>query len=159
MRKGILLAAAMLVLMGSSMAFAQDKTPVLQEVWAPSEINFGDLLKVYVRATDPDGDMRWIVVSAGRGTQPAGATEIRLTKPYRAEVNGYLFWDSHKAASENTSGMAWIAIEDWKGNESATKSVAVKVVPKGAKEQKPPAGFKEVAIGPIVIENPQKMSP
>jgi hypothetical protein len=51
-----------------------------------------------------------------------------------------------------TDGTGQIPIEDWKGNESQTMTVPVKIVAKGAKEQKPRADFKEVAIGAVMLD-------
>jgi hypothetical protein len=68
------------------------------------------------------------------------------------ELNGYVYWDTRGAANQNASGTVWVLIEDRKGNESQTLSFPVKIVAKGAKAEKPPADFKESAIGPVMID-------
>ena len=152
MRKGILLGLALVLMVwGTATESNAQGGPVLEKIWCSPEVTSGSLVKIYVKATDPEGDMRWVVVTAGRGTQPVGSVPVRLSKEMRKELNGYLYWDSRGAAMKETSGTVQILIEDWKGNESETKSLTVKLVPKGAKVEKPPADFKEVAIGPIML--------
>jgi hypothetical protein len=157
MRKGILLGLALvLMVLGTAVDSRAQGGPVLEKIWAPAEVDYGKLLKVYIKASDPEGDMRWVTVAGGRGEKPTGAVPIRISKEARKDLNGFVYWDTRKAASHNTSGTVFITIEDWKGNESETKSVAVKIVPKGAKAEKPPADFQEKEIGPIMMDTLQR---
>jgi len=138
-------------------SFAQEG-PVLDKVWAAAEVNIGSLCKIYVKAHDPNGDMRWVIVSASRPEQmqPSGATQIRLKKGIGTELNGYLYFDTSQAKMKGSSGSVkvFIAIEDWKGNESETQSVTIKFLTKGAKAFQMPTDFKEAEIGPIIITSP-----
>jgi hypothetical protein len=154
MKKGILLGLALvLMVLGTAMeSRAEGSAPVLEKVWVSPEVNHGDLLKVYIKASDPDGDMRWIQVSAGRGKGGLAGSVIRLKKEDRKSVSGYVYWDTGKAANRNVSGMIEITIEDWKGNESETVSIPVKIVSIGAKSQAAPGEFQDKSIGPIMIE-------
>jgi len=159
MRRGILLGLVLgLMVLGSAMVSSAQEAPVLEKVWAPAELNSGKLLKIYIKASDPQGDMRWLVVSGGRagGTHPTGAVPIRLKKSLGKDLNGYIYWDTSKAFIKEAILMAEILIEDWKGNESETKSVTVKIVSKGAKAEKVPADFREVEIGPIMVGELEK---
>lgn len=150
-----------MVLGTALMAYAQEG-PVLDKIWAPKEVNAGEVLKIYIKAHDPNGDMRFVVVTGGRGTDNPNATAgtpIRLGKDLRKDVNGYVYWDTKGAAMRNVKGTFWVMIEDWKGNESETMSCQVSLVGKDAKKEKPPADFKEVAIGPIMATNIQRPGP
>jgi hypothetical protein len=126
--------------------------PVLEEVWVPPEVNYGEVLKIYIKGSDPDGNMRWIQVSAAGTNASLGATEIRLKKEAKREVNGYVYWDTKRSPRKEATGELQISLEDWGGKESATKSITVKVVPYGAKEMSPPSSFQNVSIGPIMLE-------
>ena len=153
MRKGMFLAAALaLMVLGAATQGIAQTAPVLEKVWASPELNYGDLLKIYIKASDKEGDMRFVLVSAGQKKNTIGATMIRIKKPARKDLNGYIWWDSSKAVSKDVSGVAEISIEDWKGNESKTVTVPVKLVAQGAKVEPKPAEFQENEIGPIMIE-------
>jgi hypothetical protein len=159
MRKGMLLGLVLgLMILGTASVSSAQGGPVLEGVWAPAEVNFGAVLKVYVKASDPEGDMRWILVSIGKSGQaePAGSTMIRLKKEVRKSVNGFVFFDTSKAANKQTEGKITIQVEDFKGQESEAKTVTVKLVPKGAKAEKAPADFQEIPIGPVMMQNVER---
>ena len=163
MRRGfsIGLLLGLMVLGSAMMSFAQEG-PVLEKVWAPAEVNYGSLVKIYIKAHDPNGDMRWIVVSASKPEQmqPTGATPIRLKKGVGTDLNGYLYWDTRQArAKSNVEAKIFFMIEDWKGNESETQSVVVKLVAKGAKAAQKPSEFLETEIGPIMLPGTQRFKP
>lgn len=157
MRKGILLGLALvLMVLGTAVDSRAQGGPVLEKIWAPATVNIGTVLKIYIKATDPEGDMRWVIVSATRGTgQATGAVPIRLSKEMRKDLNGYVYFDT-RGAMPGAAGTIFVQIEDWKGNETETKSLPVKLETKGAKVEKPPADFKEVAIGPVMMQNIQR---
>ena len=161
MRRVIVLGLVLgLMVLGSAMVSSAQEGPKLEKVWAPAEINFGDMLKIYVKASDPTGDMKWLVVTGGGAgiTKPVGSAPIRLTKGMK-DLNGYIYWDSSRAAQKSGSATVEIIVEDMKGNESAPMSVNVKMVSKGAKAEKHPAEFQEVEIGPILIKAIGKVTP
>ena len=141
------------MVLGTARESLAQHAPVLEKIWVSPEVNYGSLLKVYIKASDSEGDMRWVVVTAGRDTHPVGSVPVRLGKVMRKDLNGYIYWDTNKVGlPKEISGTVQVLIEDWKGNESEAKSVPVKLVLKGAKVEKPPADFKEVAIGPVMLE-------
>ena len=153
MRKAILFGLILgVMVLGTAMESRAQGAPVLQKVWVSPEVNRGDLLKIYIKASDPEGDMRWIMVAAGRGKGAIYGSVIRLRKEDRKDLNGYVFWDTGQARSTGVTGIVEVTIEDWKGNESETLSVPVKIVSKGAKSQSAPEEFKEKEIGPIMID-------
>jgi hypothetical protein len=153
------LALACMVLGTAIQSYAQGG-PVLEKIWAPKEVNAGQLLKIYVKAKAGDSDMRWVIVGAERGTgAPTASVPIRLGKEFKKELNGYVYMDTRGAAMKNVKGTVYIQIEDYKGNESQEMSAPVALVGKDAKPEKPPADFKEVTIGPAVAPNIQKPGP
>jgi hypothetical protein len=130
------------MVLGSAMVSIAQEAPKLEKVWAPQ------------------GDMRWLVVTAGGPgiTKPVGSAPIRLSKGLK-DLNGYVYWDSSKAAQKSGTATVEILVEDMKGNESEAKSVTIKLVAKGAKAEKAPAEFQEVEIGPILIKAIGKVTP
>jgi hypothetical protein len=159
MRKGILLGLVLgLMVLGTASVSSAQGGPVLEKIWAPAEVNWGKILKVYVKASDPEGDMKFVVVSAGKAGQamPSGSTPIRLNKASRKSVNGYVYWDTNKAAQRDTAGIVAVQIEDMKGQESEVMTVNVKIVPSGAKVEQPPAEFQEIEIGPVMLDTIQR---
>ncbi len=163
MKKGMVLGLAMtLMILGAAAVSSAQSGPVLEKIWAPAELNAGSILRIYIKASDPDGNLRWVIVSGARGGQkaePTGAVPIRVTKEFRKDMNGYVYWDTKQASVTNTEGKIWIQLEDWKGNESDTKFVVIRLVPTGAKEERPPAEFKNVEIGPIMVHTLQPIGP
>lgn len=64
--------------------------PIITESFASKELLPADTWKVYLKASDPDGDMRYIVSNlyqAGWGGYPISRTRIR--EENRKELNGY----------------------------------------------------------------------
>jgi hypothetical protein len=153
MRKGILLGLALvLMVLGTAMESRADGAPpVLEKVWVSPQVNHGDMLKIYIMGSDPDGDIRFIQVGAGRKGGIVGSM-LRLKKDDRKDLNGYVYWDTGQAAQRNTGGTVEITLQDWKGNESESMSVPVRILPMGAKSEATPAEFKDKALGPIMID-------
>ena len=156
MRKGILLVLVLglMVFCATKDSSAQGGPPVIEKVWASPEVPSGKLLKIYIKASDPDGDMKWLFISAGRGKQATtAAIPIRIKKESAKSLNGYLYWDTSRA-EKNISGTVEIVIEDSKGMESEAKSVSVEI--KGGKDvkaQKASSDFQETAIAPVMMDN------
>ncbi len=161
MRRGMVLGLVLgMMVLGSAMVCSAQEAPKIEKVWAPAEFNFGSVLKIYLKASDPQGDIRWVYVTAGGSgiTKPSGAVPIRVKKGTK-DLNGYVYWDSSKAPQKSGSATLEIMVEDMKGNESEGKSVTVKMVAKGAKAEKAPADFQEVEIGPIMMPPIGKVTP
>lgn len=135
--------------------------PVLESVFLSSEVNWGDTMKLYFRASDPDGDMKFVLTDAGVKADQMGRPIYpganRLRGEQQKSVSGYLGWDSHRAVAvekgATVSGTIAIWVEDAAWNSSEKKFLPVKIMPNEAKVQKPPAGqFPEILIGSIVVD-------
>ena len=156
MRKGILwvLVLGLMVICATKDGIAQGGPPVLEKVWASPVTPSGKLLKIYIKASDPDGDMTWLCVAAGRGKQvTTGAFSIRISREAGKSLNGYIYWDTSRA-EENIAGTAEITIEDSKGQQSERKSVFVEIkAGKDVTAEKAPAEFQDVPIAPVMLDN------
>ena len=159
MKKGILLvfALGLLVFCATEDGLAQG-APKIEQIWASPEVAYGQILRVYIKASDPEGDMKLVQVNAKWGEKDVTAQSansvasatIRLGKEWRKNLNGYLYFDTKQAFQKNIAdGIIEVVIEDSQGNESMPMSVPVKILQKGAKAEKAPAEFKDLAIGPI----------
>ena len=157
MKKGILL-----VLVLGLMVFCVTKDsiaqggPKLEKIWVSPEVAAGQMLKIYIKASAGAADMKWVDVTAKWGGEgviaenSVSAAPIRLGKDARKELNGYIYFRTQKAHSGIT-GTFEVVIEDVKGNPCVPESVPVKIVGKGAKSEKPPSDFQEIAIGPLMV--------
>jgi hypothetical protein len=135
--------------------------PVLENAFLSPEVNWGDTVKLYFRASDPDGDMKWVLTSVGQTADTKGRPIYpganRLRGERQKSVSGCLVWDSHRAVAvqegAKVGGQVAIWVEDAAGNSSEKKYLSVTILPSGAKVQSPPAGvFSEQAVGNILID-------
>jgi uncharacterized protein YdbL (DUF1318 family) len=87
--KKMMLFAALASLLWVGMA--QAASPVITSHYASSDLRPGDTWKIYLKASDPDGDMKNIVATvkqAGVGVHPVGLT--RIQEGNRKEPSGYV---------------------------------------------------------------------
>jgi TolB-like protein len=108
-----------------TMASGQDEPrgPVITHAFTVEKIKYGDVLKVYIEAEDPDGKMARIITEvdqAGYGRYPISSVSLKETD--RKHFKGYLQWNtfSSKAAtlSEGTPITLTIFVYDKSGNRS-----------------------------------------
>jgi hypothetical protein len=161
MRKGILLVLVLglMVFCATKDSSAQGSKPVIEKVWASPVTPTGTLLKVYIKASDPDGDMKWLYISAGVGKQSTvGAVPIRLKGEAAKSLNGYVYWDSSRMTANSVEATAEFTVEDAKGLESEAKSITLQLKKgKDVKAEKAPSDFEEKEIGPIMLRSGRGM--
>jgi len=131
----------------------QPGAPVITRTFASREISPGETWKIYLRATDPEGEMKAIyatVVRPGRGPQAAGP--IPIPGDQRRELSGFLFL--------NTSGIQGLAflnltltvqIRNRTGHSSQPVTFPLALNPRAAQESPPPGVFEERDLGPIMV--------
>jgi hypothetical protein len=154
MRKGILLVLVLGLMVfcatKDSNAQAPAAPPVIEKVWASPVYPIGGLIKIYIKASDPNADMKWLYISAGFGKQAVlGAVPLRLKGG--KDLNGYVYWDSRWMTTGNVQATVEFTVEDAAGKESEAKSVTFELKKgKDIKAEKAPADFQEKEIGPIM---------
>jgi hypothetical protein len=129
--------------------------PIIKASFASKQMGFLDNWKIYLKAEDPDGDMRYIVATIshpGGGGYPA--TFIPISKENGKELSGYIYWNTM-----GSSGSGWLNfldltvtvwIQDRAGHTSQPVSYTVSIRG-GYHPENPPAGvFKEKNLGPIM---------
>ena len=127
--------------------------PVITRSFASEKIRLGDIWKVYLNASDPDGEMQAIVCTLeqpGVGVHPVGLTRVPANA--RQELSGYVYLSTAGAQGLSNTGLRLkIQIRDKSGNYSAPVSFSLTFDPRSRAES-PPAGiFQERDLEPIMI--------
>ena len=165
MKKKLFIFPLLLVfIMGCSMMMdmaAREKVygkaaPVVTDSFASKEIMPGDTWKVYLKASDPDGDMDSVVseiYQGGVGNYPISFTKIR--EGNRRELNGYVYLNTLSAGGSQWENFWYIdltlSIKDKAGHYS--KPVVYRLTFQGRSTQEPPPSgvFQEQDLGPILV--------
>jgi len=128
-------------------------TPVIEQSFASDQLRPGEPWKIYIRASDPDGDMETIIAAveqAGIGSYPVSITKIK--GEIGKELSGYVFLNTGGYDFlDNQELSISIQIRDKAGHIS--KSVTHSVALSSRQTQKSPSGgvFKETELGPIMV--------
>ncbi len=127
--------------------------PVITESFASREIRPGDTWKVYLQASDPDGDMKTIYCildQPGAGTYPVSIT--RIPEDQRRQLSGYLFLNTGAVAGFAFGNLFLkLQIRDRAGNYSEPVSFSLSFNPRAQEEEPPPGLFQDRELGPIMI--------
>jgi len=130
------------------------EAPVITETYASKQINPVDTWKVYLKASDPDGDMESIVATVhmvGSGTHPVSFTRVKDGN--RKELSGYvsLSTPSDNAWLNNLTLTLTVEIKDRAGHLSKAATFPLEFNARYAQEPPPPGVFPEQYLGPIMI--------
>ena len=128
-------------------------TPVITQSFASREIRIGDTWKIYLNASDPNGEMTKIsaIVDQPEQIYPEGITKV--SKENGKGFSGYLYLSTNSLANapDGTSITLWVQIQDRAGNLSqpATFPLTLKSL---ATQEAPPQGvFREGDLGPVIL--------
>jgi TolB-like protein len=101
----------------------EPRGPVITHAFTVEKIKYGDILKVYIEAEDPDGKMvriATVVDQAGYGRYPI--SWVYLEEKDRKHFKGYLQWNTFSSKtgtlSEGTPITLTISVFDKSGNRS-----------------------------------------
>jgi hypothetical protein len=127
------------------------KAPVITQSYAIEKGRYGDVLKVYVEADDPDADMfriATVVEQVGYGLYPADWIYVRSQD--KGHFSGYLQWNTY---SSRTGGMSeWtqitikVSVFDRAGNESNVAAYPFMFVSEVIPNPSPPAPFNVASL-------------
>jgi len=129
-KKWIYWVSGIIVVLGLSFSlqgWAQSQSgsnpPVITHAFTVEKIMYGDILKVYIEAEDPQGEMfkiATVVDQAGSGRYPTSWVYLKPTD--RKHFKGYLQWNTFSSktpfVSEGTPITLTVSVSDKFGNQS-----------------------------------------
>ena len=165
MKKGLLAILSWLVSIGGCdyLRGTQDleklygkATPVITASFASKELKPGDTWKIYLQASDPDGDMDQIACTL---TQPAKGEYfpgfVKVGEENGQELSGYLYLNTM-----SRDGLGWmnflhvtltVRIRDKAGHYSESVHFPLAFQDRFTQEEPPPGVYREQDLGPIMI--------
>jgi hypothetical protein len=135
-------------------AMAPKAVPVITQSFATPQIAPGKNWKVYLKASDADGDLQEIATTVqqpGAGTYPISLT--RIAENYRKELSGYVYlFIPHLDGLDNVGITVTIQIRDRAGQFSQPVKFPLSIGFLSQEESSPPGVFQENDLGPIMVE-------
>ncbi len=127
--------------------------PVITQSFASSALRPGDTWKVYLKASDPDGQMKNLyatIFQPGMGPYPLSITRIK--EGDGKNLSGYFYLNTgNELAMQFVNIILTVNIQDRAGHfsEPAVFPLAFYI---GSAQQNPPSGiFQEKDLGPIMV--------
>ena len=124
------------------------KAPVIKTSYAPEKVRYGDVLRIYIEAEAPDGDMlksASVVDQVGYGHYPTDW--IYLKPQYQQHVRGYLQWNTFSSSTSHMSEWTQVTLKvsvfDKAGSESNVVVFPFQLVSEAVPESQPPPPFYE----------------
>ncbi len=136
-------------------ATGEEGIPVIVQSFAPKELTPGDVWKVYLKASDPDGKMKYIfatVSQPGVGSYPASI--IKIKDENQKEVSGYIYLNTAPGRSArffNLTLTLTVNIKDDRGQFSKPAVFPLSFAAKPDPEAPPQGVFNEQDLGPIMV--------
>ena len=136
---------------------AHAAAPVVTSHFASSDLRPGDTWKIYLRASDSDGDMRNVVAvvkQAGVGVSPVSFTRIR--EENRKELSGYVYLNTMGGSSYSSLTFYGLTLTLWvqdrAGNFSDPVEFPLTFGSRVEAQAVPPAGaYPEEDLGPVMV--------
>jgi len=161
MSKRLILPAVLILgiwtVLNGATAFGDDKSraPAIHDSFAARNMSPYDTWKVYLHATDPSGEMRYIfavVDQPGAGESPVSI--IRIKPGNRKDLSGYVYLTTF-GPSTSLLNFAEVRLTIWirdsSGNFSEPASFSLTLNTRYTQESPPSGKFKEQDLGPIMI--------
>jgi hypothetical protein len=129
--------------------------PVIIQSFAAKEIRTGDTWKVYLNASDPDGDMKnifCVLQQTGLGVYPVGITRIK--EGDRRELSGYLYLNTPDPSNAlNFAELTLtVQIQDRAGHFSEPAIFPLSLQSRSTQKAPPSEVFQEQDLGPVMIQ-------
>jgi hypothetical protein len=128
--------------------------PVIHQSFASPQISPGRIWKVYLKASDADGDMKEFVCTIhqpGVGTYPVSITRIR--EGNQKNLSGYLFLKVDAFQNLDFVELTLtVQIRDRAGQFSGPAKFPLSINSRYAQESPPEGVFQENSLGPIMID-------
>ena len=135
--------------------------PVILDSYAPSQIRPGATWRVYLRAKDPDGDMKEMIqVLMREGSSPFNTAFTQIKAEHSAEMAGYIFLRTPSTATADYNRLIFmgltlrITLRDCQGNKSEDVEFPLHFTLEPA-QQDLPSEWQDVAdrsLGAVMID-------
>ena len=127
--------------------------PVITQSFASKQLRPGDTWKVYLKVSDPDGDLKNIyatIEQPGMGTYPLSVTRIK--EAGGKELSGYVYLNTVGVQGLNFVTITLtVEIQDKAGHFSRPAVFPLSLNFLSQQETPPPGTFAEKDLGPIMI--------
>lgn len=128
--------------------------PRLEAAYAAEALGPGDIWEVFIKGTDPDGDLQFIHLWIDIPGAPTTPIRLMVDKNQRNALSGYLFLNSLEFGGRLSDLFGipfqlWVTLEDRAGHRSETVELPFSFY-FGAKQSTPPEGvFEKRFLGRI----------
>jgi hypothetical protein len=128
--------------------------PVILQSFAPKELRPGDVWKIYLKASDPEGKMKYIFATVSQpGVNAYPISIIKIKGENQRELSGYIYLNTSPAAQANFFNLTLTLTVNIKGaggfSQPAVFPLSFEAKPTPGT---PPYGaFKEQNLGPISV--------
>jgi hypothetical protein len=129
--------------------------PAIVQSFAPAQIRPGDVWKVYLKASDPEGKMKYIFATISQpGTGPYPVSIIRVKEENAKELSGYIYLNTAPARLLeffNRSLTLTVNLQGKGGRFSQPAVFPLFFQANPSREAPPEGAFKEQDLGPIMV--------
>jgi hypothetical protein len=140
-------------------AQAVSARPIITQAYASPAMRTGDTWQIYFNASDPNGDMRYIVATVdqqgrGGGGYPPSFTRIRKGEN-RQRLSGYIYLNTVNNIQQGldfTNLTLTVQIKDRNGNMSNPVSFPLHFQLSAVQPLPPPGTFEDHDLGPVMIQ-------
>ena len=128
--------------------------PAITESFASGEVSPGQTWKVYLKVSDPQGEIANIyatVEQPGVGTYPLSI--IKVKEGNRKELSGYIYLSTSNpvASLDSVNLTLTVQVQDSSGNLSRPAVFPLSINNRFNQKAAPPGIFQEKEIGPIMV--------
>jgi hypothetical protein len=139
----------------ASQSSADEKgVPVILQSFASKELRAGDVWRVYLKASDPEGKMRYIFATVSQpGANAYPVSIIRIKGENQKELSGYIYLNTLPATQVNFFNLTLSLSVSIKGTGGFSQAAVFPLSFEArATPEAPPDGvFKEQNLGPIMV--------
>ena len=134
---------------------AEKATPIINHSFASKQVRPGDLWKVYLKVSDPNGEMKniyAIVTEPGIGQYPLSI--IRVKNGERKELSGYIYLSTSSSnfPLDFVTLTLTVQVQDSSGTFCEPALFQLAMNSRYSQEAPPQGVFKEETLGPIMVQ-------
>jgi hypothetical protein len=132
------------------------EAPVIAETFASKQLRPGDTWKIYLKASDPGGDIYRVVAVVNQpGLGPYQASFTKIQEGNGKDLSGYIYLNTsgpYGADWQNFLSLSvTVQIQDRAGHSSEPVTFPLSFQSSYTQEAPPPGKFQEKDLGPIMV--------